>query len=74
MHIVGLAILAFVGITSFAVLSVLLYASLPEAAFEYAARHGRFSGLEAQEVPPGGTKSGHPQTGSFEIILQGQTT
>ena len=71
MHMIGLAIAAFVGIASFAVISVVIYAGLPEAAFDCAARHGRFTGLgtETNEPPPPprGTRSATSSIGLLEI-------
>ena len=71
MHTIGLAILVFGGIAAFGVVSVLIYAALPEAAFDCAARHGRFTGLgtETNESPspPRGTRSAAPSIQLVEM-------
>ena len=71
MHIVGLLILAVVGVTSFAALSFALYMVLPEFLFECSARHGRFVG---QGIPdePRDTHSGNAPVSGI-VALQSQT-
>ncbi len=58
MHMIGLVILALIGMTLFAGLSMALYTVLPQSVWECAARHGRFAGAGTldQEQWPAGTR------------------
>ena len=58
--LIGLFVAAMAAVT---VLSVSLYAALPEALLAYAERHGRFQGLPGRETLTGGTRADQPPDG-----------
>jgi hypothetical protein len=50
MSTIGLIMLAIIGTTLVAGLSIAMYAALPEAMLDAATRHGRYVGLGTREV------------------------
>ncbi len=55
MHPIGLLMLSLVGMGLATAISVVLYAVLPRSFLDYAELHGRFQGMQQEQLNPEGT-------------------
>ena len=60
MHMIGWIGLFAVGMATVTSVAFAIYSALPEAALNYAERHGRFQGLAQEQILAGGTRVGEP--------------